>query len=194
MGLMESVQSRLEGEILEIENRDDLSEAEKVSRTIHVFSVAWSGAAAQPFSLVDTVLLTSFQVTMGSRIAATRGIPMDESRIMDIITDILQVIRPGLVARLLLGGAHNPLGPVAGALMTIPMAYGLIFAMGRVMDACFITSKNDQALDQNQLGDLWRQARAEGTRLGRINKKSIRQAARQNHFNPVSRRAQGIYG
>lgn len=194
MGLMESVQGRLDDEILEIENRDDLSEAEKVSKTIHVFSVAWSGSAAQPFSLADTAMLTSFQMTMGLRIAAIRGIPMDESRIMDITTGILQVTRPGLVARSLLGGARHPLGPAVGTLMTIPMAYGLIFAMGRVMDACFITSKNDQALDRNQLGDLWWQARAEGTRLGRINKKSIRQAARQDHFNPVSRRVQGIYG
>jgi uncharacterized protein (DUF697 family) len=163
---------RLKREIFEIEKRTDLSTEEKVSRITHITCATCAGIAIQPIPFADIFILTPIQAYMGSRIAAIRGVPVSESEALTIIKEILGVIGMGFAAQQIALGIWKTLIPGAGGFMTIPIVYGLSYAIMRVMDAYLEAKAKERTLTPEEIRNLWRHAKAEGEKRGKDHGKS----------------------
>ncbi len=129
-----SLTDRLKNEIFEIENRNDLTVEGKVKQITHITCATCAGVAIQPIPFADIFILTPIQAYMGTRIAAIRGVPVSESEASDIIKEILGVIGMGVVAQQVAIGLLKTILPGFGGLTTIPLVYGLSYAIMNVMD------------------------------------------------------------
>lgn len=157
-----SIAERMKSEIFEIEKRTDLTTEEKIAQITHITCVTCAGIAVQPIPFADIFILTPIQAYMGSRIAAIRGVPVSESEASVIIKEILGVIGLGFAAQQIALGIWKTLMPGAGGLMTIPLVYGLSFAIMRVMDAYFVAKAANRKLSDLEIKSLWQQARSNG--------------------------------
>ncbi len=95
---------RLKEEILEIENRADLTNEQKVESIIKKFSVVCATIAIQPIPFADIFILTPIQAYMGSRIAAIRGLKIEVQEVLVILKEIARVIGLGLLAQQIVTG------------------------------------------------------------------------------------------
>lgn len=157
---------RLKREIFDIEERKDLTIDDKVSQITHIACAACAGVAIQPIPFADIFILTPIQAYMGSRIAAIRGVPVSEAEASDLVKEILGVIGMGLAAQQVAIGIWKTVIPGAGGFMTIPIVYGLSYAIMRVMDAYFEAKAGGRKLSPEQIKALWSSAKAEGERRG----------------------------
>lgn len=158
----QSLTGRLKSEILEIENRIDLSTEDKISRITHIACAACAAVAVQPIPFADIFILTPIQAYMGSRIAAIRGVPISESDSLQVIKEIIGAIGMGFIAQQLALSIWKTLIPGAGGFMTIPIVYSLSYAIMRVMDAYFCAKAKNQNLSKDQIKELWKRAAEEG--------------------------------
>lgn len=171
----DSVIERLKSEIFEIEKRTDLATDEKVSRITHITCATCAGVAVQPIPFADIFILTPIQGYMGSRIAAIRGIPVSESEATTIIKEILGVIGMGFMAQQIALGIWKTLIPGAGGFMTIPIVYGLTYAIMRVMDAYLEAKAANRKLTPEEIKNIWRNAKADGDRHGKAHEASSKE-------------------
>lgn len=162
----DGIVDRLRREIFDIEERTDLTIDEKVSQITHITCATCAGVAIQPIPFADILILSPIQAYMGSRIAAIRGVPVNESEASDVITEILGVIGMGFAAQQIAIGIWKTLIPGAGGFMTIPIVYGLSYAIMRVMDAYFEAKADRRKLTPEQIKAIWKNAKAEGERHG----------------------------
>lgn len=162
-----SLTERFSHEIFEIEKRSDLTTEEKVSRITHMTCAACAGVAVQPIPFADIFILTPIQAYMGSRIAAIRGVPVSESEASTIIKEILGVIGMGFMAQQIAIGIWKTLIPGAGGFMTIPIVYGLTYAIMRVMDAYFRAKAANRKLTPDEIKNIWKNAKSEGEKHGK---------------------------
>lgn len=160
------VVDKLKREIFDIEERTDLTMEEKVSQITHITCAACAGVAVQPIPFADIFILTPIQAYMGSRIAAIRGVPVSESEASDVIKEILGVIGMGFAAQQIAIGIWKALIPGAGGFMTIPIVYGLSYAIMRVMDAYFAAKAARRKLTPDEIKSIWRNAKTEGEKHG----------------------------
>lgn len=163
-----SLTERLSHEIFEIEKRSDLTTQEKISRITHITCATCAGVAVQPVPFADIFILTPIQAYMGSRIAAIRGVPVSESEASSIIKEILGVIGMGFAAQQIAIGIWKTLIPGAGGFMTIPIVYGLTYAIMRVMDAYFRAKAANRKLTPDEIKSIWKNAKAEGEKHGKV--------------------------
>ena len=166
--------ARLSREIFEIEKRTDLTTEEKVSRITHITCATCAGVAVQPIPFADIFILTPIQAYMGSRIAAIRGVPVSESEASTIIKEILGVIGMGFAAQQIAIGIWKTLIPGAGGFMTIPIVYGLSYAIMRVMDAYFRAKAANRKLTPDEIKSIWKNAKAEGEKHGKDHEKATK--------------------
>ena len=164
--LLNKAKETLKKEILSIEERTDISDDEKVSRIIKIFSTTCAALAVQPIPFADIFVLTPIQAFMGTRIGAIRGVPVSEAKATDIIKEIAGVVGLGLLAQQLVIGGYKTFIPFLGALTTIPIVYGMTYAIGKVIDVYFIKKKRNQKFDPEELKKIWeetlKQKKAEG--------------------------------
>lgn len=161
---------RVKRQIFEIEERTDLTTEEKVSRITHITCATCAGVAVQPIPFADIFILTPIQAYMGTRIAAIHGVPVSESEAADIIKEILGVIGMGFAAQQIALGIWKTLIPGAGGFMTIPIVYGLSYAIMRVMDAYFTAKAAKRKLTPEEIKSIWKNAKAEGEQHGKAHK------------------------
>ncbi len=161
--------------IFEIEQRTDLSDDEKVTRIIKVFGATCAGVAIQPIPFADFFILTPLQAYMGTRIAAIRGVPVSETGAADIIKEIASVVGMGLLAQQLVIGGYKTFIPFLGALTTIPIVFGLTYAIGRVMDEYFQRKAKKQKIDSVILKQVWKDALKKGKKEGKDCRENILQ-------------------
>ena len=166
--------ARLSREIFEIEKRTDLTTEEKVSRITHITCATCAGVAVQPIPFADIFVLTPIQAYMGSRIAAIRGVPVSESEASTIIKEILGVIGMSFAAQQIAIGIWKTLIPGAGGFMTIPIVYGLSYAIMRVMDAYFRAKAANRKLTPDEIKSIWKNAKAEGEKHGKDHEKATK--------------------
>ncbi len=76
--LVAKARNRINREVLDIEKRTDLTDDQKVSRIITIFSTTCAAIAVQPIPFADFFILTPLQAFMGTRISAIRGMPLGE--------------------------------------------------------------------------------------------------------------------
>lgn len=164
--LINKAKETLKKEILSTEERTDISDDEKVSRIIKIFSTTCATLAVQPIPFADIFVLTPIQAFMGTRIGAIRSVPVSEAKATDIIKEIAGVVGLGLLAQQLVIGGYKTFIPFLGALTTIPIVYGMTYAIGKVIDVYFIKKKRNQKFDPEELKRIWeetlKQKKAEG--------------------------------
>lgn len=162
--LIDRIKDKIEREVTQIELRDDLSTEEKVSRIIHIFSAASAAAATQPLPFADIFILTPIQAYMGSRLSAIRGMPITEAKANELLKEILGTIGMGMLAQQAALGLYKVGLPFLAGFTTIPLVYGLTFAIGRTMDYYLKEKTKGRVVSAPDLKRMWREAKAEGRR------------------------------
>lgn len=161
MDIIDSAKSKIKRQVTDIEQRDDLSEDEKVSRIIHIFSVTCAAVAVQPIPFADIFVLTPIQAYMGVRLSAIHGMPLSEAEAKDLLKEVAGVAGLGLVAQQIALGAYKTGLPFLAGFTTIPLVYGLTYGIGRVMDAYLDKKARRQTLSKTEMEDIWKAARNE---------------------------------
>lgn len=152
---------------LEIEGRTDLTDHQKASQIIVVFSTVCAGVAVQPIPFADILILTPLQAYMGTRLAAIRGIRLSEQESTELIKQMMGVVGMGLVAQQLGIAAAKILFPIFGGVATIPVVFGLTYAIGTVMDKYFVAKAEGRTLTPDEIKDVWRKAKRQGESEGK---------------------------
>jgi uncharacterized protein (DUF697 family) len=172
--IVNRAKAKIQREISEIENRQDLTQAQKISQIIHIFSAICAGVAVQPIPFADIFLLTPIQAYMGVRLSAVMGQPLTERESADIMKEIAGVVGLGLLAQQLALGAYKTFLPFLGGLTTIPLVYGLTYAIGRVMEQYLMARHKNQKLSPEQIKSLWTQFKKEGEQRGKSVESTIK--------------------
>ena len=167
MGKIDSVIDKanafLKENLLEIEKRDDLSREEKANRIINLFAGVCSGVAIQPIPFADIFVLTPIQVLMGERLAAVWAVPVTESSGSTVIKDILKIGGMGFLSQQLAIGAYKTFLPFLGAVTTVPLVYGLTYAMGNVLSEMYKRRSKGQAnLSEDEMRSMWKEFKKKG--------------------------------
>jgi uncharacterized protein (DUF697 family) len=172
-GVVKRALDKAKQNIFDIEKREDLSDDEKVTRIIKIFGATCAGVAVQPIPFADIFVLTPIQAYMGSRIAAIREVPVSESEATQTVKEIASVIGMGLLAQQLVIGGYKTFIPFLGGFTTIPIVFGLTYAMGKVMDEYFKKKAKKEKIDAVILKQIWVEALKIGKQEGKANKNSI---------------------
>ena len=107
MKIHDKIISYLKDEVIDIERRTDITDDQKVSRIIRLFSAVCAGVAVQPIPFADFFILTPIQAFMGTRIAAIRGVPIKQSDALTLLKELTGVIGLGYLAQQLAIGAYK---------------------------------------------------------------------------------------
>jgi uncharacterized protein (DUF697 family) len=170
----DGIKDRLKREIFEIEHRHDLTVEEKITRITHITCATCAGVAIQPIPFADIFILTPIQAYMGTRIAAIRGVPVSESEASDIVKEIIGAIGMGMIAQQLALGLYKTILPGLAGFTTIPLVYGLSYAIMKVMDAYFVAKASNRRLSATEIKALWGKAKSEGERQGKAQERNIK--------------------
>ena len=177
--IQDSILQKLKRHVFEIESRTDISKEEKISQIINIFAVICAGIAVQPIPFADIVILTPIQVYMGTRIAAIHGIPVSESKVQVIIKEFAGTVGLGFLAQQLAIGAYKTFIPFLGAVTTIPMVYGLTYAIGKVMDVYFAAKAQGKELSKEEIKQTWRREKKAGEEKGKAATEEVKQEAQK---------------
>ena len=175
--LLVRVRERLDREVLEIERRTDLTEQQKVDKIIVIFSVGCGAIAVQPIPFADIFILTPLQAYMGSRLAAIRGLKLSEQESTDLIKQLMGVVGMGLVAQQLGIAAAKILFPIFGGVATVPVVFGLTYAIGNVMDKYIVAKVAGRTLTPEEIKRAWKDAKKSGEAEGKRRQEEIRRNA-----------------
>ena len=176
---IQSARARLQKEVLQIENRTDLTDDEKVSKIIVIFSTVCAAIAVQPIPFADIFILTPRQAFMGTRLAAIRGLRLSEAETTDIIKEIAGVVGMGLVAQQLGIAAAKILFPIFGGVATIPVVFGLTFSIGKVMDLYLVQKSKGRKLTTAEIKQAWNKAKKEGNAQGKARADDIKRDSKK---------------
>lgn len=162
LDFVEAAKRKIQAEITDIEKRTDISDDEKRSRIIHIFSVTCAAVAVQPIPFADIFVLTPIQAYMGVRLSAIRGMPLSEAEALDLLKEIAGVLGLGMVAQQVALGLYKVGLPFLAGFTTIPLVYGLTYSIGRVMDFYLEKKSKGQTVSNADLKSMWEKYRAEG--------------------------------
>jgi len=165
-------------EVFEIEHREDLSEKEKVSQIIKVFSGICAAVAVQPIPFADFFILVPIQAVMGTRIAAIYQISVTERKVTTIIKRMFSLIGMGLLAQQAVIGAYKFI-PYLGVITTIPIVFGLTYAIGKVMDYYFYEKAEGRSISKETIEKLWHREKEKGRAIGKKNRNAIEEKAEE---------------
>ena len=169
-----SIGDKIKREITEIEHRTDIRDDEKVSRITHIACATRAGVAIQPIPFADFFVLTPMQAYFASRIAAIRGVPVSESDAFDWIKEIIGIVGMGMIAQQIAIGIWKIVTFGFGGLLTIPIVYGLTYAVMKVSDAYFTSKAKNRKLSPEEIKSIWRTAIREGKKKGSEEEQSIK--------------------
>lgn len=178
MDIIEKAKGKIKVNILEIEHRTDITNDEKADLIIKLFSGTCAAIAIQPIPFADFFVLTPIQAYMGTRLAAIRGLKFKDSEIKVFLKEIASVIGLGLLAQQLAIGAYRTFIPFLGAITTIPIVYGLTYAIGKTMDAYLINKAKGLSLSKSQMKTIFEEMLKKGKKEGKENKESIKRNAK----------------
>lgn len=169
-----SIVDKVKKEITEIEHRTDLSDEQKVLRITHIACATCAGVAIQPIPFADIFVLTPIQAYFASRIAAIRGVPVSESDAADWIKEIVGIVGMGIIAQQVAIGIWKLVTFGAGGLLTIPLVYGLTYAVMKASDAYFSAKARNVKLTDEQIKTIWKGAFQEGKKKGSDEEQNIK--------------------
>lgn len=172
--LVSKARDRLQREVMDIERRDDLTDDQKVAQIIVIFSTVCAGLAVQPIPFADIFILTPLQAFMGTRISAIRGMPLSEKQSSDLIKELMGVVGMGMLAQQVGIAAAKIFFPIFGGIATIPVVFGLTFAIGKVMDLYFVNKAAGRTVSASELKKEWKRQKAAGKAEGKKRESTIR--------------------
>ena len=177
--IIQKAKQKLQAEITDIENRDDLSDEQKRSRIIHIFSVTCAAVAVQPIPFADIFVLTPIQAYMGVRLSAIRGMPLSDAEATDLLKEIAGVVGLGMAAQQIALGLYKTGLPFLAGFTTIPLVYGLTYAIGRVMDFYLEKKSRGQMVSDVDLKQMWQKSREEAKQNSKQLKAEVEKAKDQ---------------
>lgn len=164
--VLSSLKEQIARNLTDIESRDDLSADEKAAKVINLFAATCAGVAVQPIPFADIFLLTPIQMYMAERIAAVRGVPMSTASLFEIVTDLGKVVLLGMLAQQAALGFYKVGLPVLAGFTTIPLVYGLTYAIGKVLDYLVVQRAKGVRVSPEAIKERWEKARQEGKEKG----------------------------
>ena len=173
MDIIETAKRKLQSEVTDIESRTDLSDEQKRTRIINIFSVTCAAVAVQPIPFADIFVLTPIQAYMGERLSAIRGMPLSEAEAKDLLKEILGVIGLGMAAQQAALGLYKVGLPFLAGFTTIPLVYGLTYAIGRVMDYYLENKQKGKLMSDTDIKSVWQKYREEGKQKAKQAKREV---------------------
>ncbi|MCP3982485.1 MAG: DUF697 domain-containing protein [bacterium] len=141
--------------------------AEKTARIKHVTCATCAAVAIQPIPFADIFILTPIQGLMGVKIANIHGIEITEQKSTEIVKELLGLIGLGVMAQQFAIGLYKTVLPFLGAVTTVPLVYGLTYAIGSTMDFYFEQKAAGRPIDKEKLQRIFKNARKEGEKQGK---------------------------
>lgn len=173
-GVIEQIKRKVQKDLLQIEHRTDIDDEQKVSRITHIACATCAGVAIQPIPFADIFILTPIQAIFASRIAAIRGVPVSESEAADWIKEVIGIVGLGIIAQQIAIGVWKIITGGLGGFLTIPLVYGLTFAVMKVADRWFTSKAKKERLTDAQLRAIWKSAFSQGKKKGATEEQDIK--------------------
>ncbi len=161
-----SIGDKIKKEVTEIEHRTDITNNQKVSRITHIACATCAGVAIQPIPFADIFVLTPIQAYFASRIAAIRDVPVSESDASDWVKEIIGIVGMAIIAQQIAIGIWKLVTFGLGGVLTIPLVYGLTYAVMKVADAYFSAKARNEKLSDEQIKKVWKNAFRDGKKKG----------------------------
>ena len=114
---------------------------------------------------------------MGQRLAAIRGLKLSEQQSTELIKQLMGVVGMGLVAQQLGIAAAKILFPIFGGVATIPVVFGLTYAIGTVMDKYIVAKVAGRTMTPDEIKKAWKDAKKSGEAEGKRRQEEIRRNA-----------------
>jgi len=169
-----SIGDKIKKEITEIEHRTDITNDQKVSHITHIACATCAAVAIQPIPFADIFVLTPIQAYFASRIAAIRGVPVSESDASDWVKEIIGIVGMAIIAQQIAIGIWKLVTFGLGGVLTIPLVYGLTYAVMKVADAYFSAKARNEKLSDEQIKKVWKNAFRDGKKKGSDEKHNIK--------------------
>lgn len=160
------ITAKIRQEITQIELRDDLSKDQKISNIIHIACASCAGVSIQPLPFADILVLTPLQGYFASRIAAIHGVLLTENQALDWVKEIIGLMGLGMLAQQLALGVWKTVTFGFGGLLSIPLVYGLTYAIMKVADVYFARKARNESLSEAQIKAIWQHAFQQGKQRG----------------------------
>ena len=116
---------------------------------------------------------------MGKEIASIRGYSVTEMEMIDIIKKISGAISLGYLAQQTVLVLYKIGLPGFGGFMTIPLVYGLTYAIGKIMDYYLVQEKTGKGVNMKDIAEYWKKFFKEGKKLGKGKVKDISEYAKK---------------
>lgn len=147
MGLLEEAKEKLNSEVLKIEKRTDLTDDAKITRICTIFGTTCATLAVQPIPFADVFILTPIQGIMGKKIADIRGFNISNAGMKEILIEIASLLGLGALAQQFALGLYKVGLPGLAGFTTIPLVFGITYAMGKAMDYYFLKKIKGEKID-----------------------------------------------
>ncbi|MCC6332572.1 MAG: DUF697 domain-containing protein [Myxococcales bacterium] len=135
-----------------------LEERDKAARdVVNMASYACAVVAISPVPFSDAVLMLPMQSAMVMTVGHVYGRRVTQADAKDLILELGATAGVGMLAR----QGIKALLPVVGALLTVPAAFAMNWAIGRVAMEYF----RNPGMPREQLKKVYQQAKEEGSRL-----------------------------
>ena len=168
------IKDYLDSNLLDIESREDISIKEKSDKIIHLFCATCGAVATQPLPGFDIFFLTPIQFYMATRLSAIHDISLKKATMWEILTDIGKVVGLGFLAMHLTVAGYKTIIPFFGNVSTVPMVYGMTYAIGRILNEMYIRrSKNKDQMTNKEIKEMFKKLKKEGLSLGKKKKDEI---------------------
>lgn len=112
--------------------------------------------AIQPLPFADIFLLTPAQTYFATRIAAIRGIKISESSAADWIKELLGIVGLGILAQNIGIAAWKVVALSFSGCFTVPLVYGLTYAIMKICDVYFQKKKRGQEMRPQEFRRMWK--------------------------------------
>lgn len=163
----EAVLRTVRNNVTDIENRRDLTKEQKLSKIKTIACSTCAAIAVQPIPFADIYILTPVQGYFGARVAAIHGVPVSDGEATDNIKAVIALIGMGLIAQQFVIGIWKIVSGGLGGFVTIPLVYGLSYAVMEVIDAYYANKSKGVNLQKDQMEAIFRQAIKEGKNRGK---------------------------
>ena len=169
-----NIKDYLDRHLLDIESREDISIKEKSDKIIHLFCATCGAVATQPLPGFDIFFLTPIQFYMATRLSAIHDVSLNKATMWEILTDIGKVVGLGFLAMHLTVAGYKTIIPYFGGYSTVPMVYGMTYAIGRILNEMYIRrSKNKDQMTNKEIKEMFKKLKKEGLSLGKKKKDEI---------------------
>ena len=110
---------------------------------------------------------------MGVRLSAIRGMPLSDAEATDLLKEIAGIVGLGMAAQQVALGLYKVGLPFFAGFTTIPLVYGLTYAIGRIMDFYLEKKSKGQTVSNADLKSMWEKFREEGKKQAKTAKDEV---------------------